>query len=227
MSVPSHGPDCVTTHVFPTRCSYCNEPVFFYACSCGSKVFFDELKTPWPKHICGSARSDEAWAKGRPKKKLESGEVRVEITDGVTAIRPAESEHQAWDINPDVVEKAKRDASSRESNPIDSIPPGEESQVEITGVVREIENSVDVCKKLNMPNTEISKALLGTLGSGKWGRVTIHEYKSVIHSYTAWVPNSMLSLNTLRKGITVTAVLQKHDVHTIAREWMCESFCVE
>lgn len=78
-----------------------------------------------------------------------------------------------------------------------------------------------------MPDTEISKALLGTLGSGRWGRMTIQEYKSVIHSYTDWVPTSILSLNTLRKGITVTAVLQRHDVHTIAREWMCESFCVE
>lgn len=34
------------------RCPVCNEPVFFYANAAGSRVFFDDLGPPWPKHPC-------------------------------------------------------------------------------------------------------------------------------------------------------------------------------
>jgi hypothetical protein len=34
------------------RCPVCGEPVFFYQNEFGSRVFFDELGPPWPKHPC-------------------------------------------------------------------------------------------------------------------------------------------------------------------------------
>lgn len=34
------------------RCPVCGEPVFFYSNMNGSKVFFDDLGPPWPKHPC-------------------------------------------------------------------------------------------------------------------------------------------------------------------------------
>src|SRR4051812_6197800 len=34
------------------RCPVCNVPVFYYANSYGSRVFFDDLGPPWPKHPC-------------------------------------------------------------------------------------------------------------------------------------------------------------------------------
>jgi hypothetical protein len=33
-------------------CRYCNASVFYYENEYGSKVFFDELGWPWPKHSC-------------------------------------------------------------------------------------------------------------------------------------------------------------------------------
>lgn len=45
--------DCVSK-TFPIRCKICGKEVFYYSCTCGSKVFFDELGPPWPKHNCGS-----------------------------------------------------------------------------------------------------------------------------------------------------------------------------
>ena len=32
------------------RCPVCDEPVFYYENEWGSRVFFDELMPPWPKH---------------------------------------------------------------------------------------------------------------------------------------------------------------------------------
>lgn len=34
------------------NCPVCNEPVFFYQNEFGSRVYFDELGPPWPKHPC-------------------------------------------------------------------------------------------------------------------------------------------------------------------------------
>nr|CAD6602630.1 hypothetical protein RFYW14_01175 [Pseudorhizobium flavum] len=34
------------------KCPECGDPVFFYANSAGSRVFFDHLGPPWPKHWC-------------------------------------------------------------------------------------------------------------------------------------------------------------------------------
>jgi hypothetical protein len=42
MSVPTHGPDCVT-HLYPSRCPACRDEVFRFKCSCGSNVLFDRV----------------------------------------------------------------------------------------------------------------------------------------------------------------------------------------
>ena len=34
------------------RCPVCEDPVYFYANSYGSRVFFDDVGPPWPKHEC-------------------------------------------------------------------------------------------------------------------------------------------------------------------------------
>jgi len=36
--------------MFPTRCPDCSEAVFYFDCTCGSKVFFDFPGDPWPVH---------------------------------------------------------------------------------------------------------------------------------------------------------------------------------
>lgn len=34
------------------RCPVCSKPVFFYSNQYGSRVYFDDLGPPWPKHPC-------------------------------------------------------------------------------------------------------------------------------------------------------------------------------
>ncbi|SFG23797.1 hypothetical protein [Neptunomonas qingdaonensis] len=46
------------TYTRPTRCKGCGRYVFYYQNDSGSKVFFDDLGPPWPKHECsGSGRT--------------------------------------------------------------------------------------------------------------------------------------------------------------------------
>ena len=45
-------------------CPECGEPVFFYANDYGSRVFFDELGPPWPKHPCTDLNAESLEPKG-------------------------------------------------------------------------------------------------------------------------------------------------------------------
>lgn len=49
MSVPTHGPGCRTL-LWATNCPDCEDRVYFFACNCGSKVFFDQTGGSWPRH---------------------------------------------------------------------------------------------------------------------------------------------------------------------------------
>ena len=223
MSVPQHGLNC-RTHTFPTTCNHCGDAVFFFSFTCGSRVFLDDLGWPWPEHDCAFSKSDRQWAQGRRRTKLPGGGVCVEISDGVTATRPGERRGGSWNLDPEVAEVVKREVRLRESHPIERVPPGADWTVEVVGVVRELNHPVDVYQYLKLPRTAMSKSLLGDLGSGEWGRVTIHELGSVIYSYTAWVP--MLPQRP-RIGGTVSARLRRFDALGGIREWICEHFLVE
>jgi hypothetical protein len=62
MPPPTHEFDCRTLACYPTRCPICNEAVFFWKCTCGSRVFFDELGGEWPIHPCqAEAVEDQAF----------------------------------------------------------------------------------------------------------------------------------------------------------------------
>jgi hypothetical protein len=49
MPVPTHRADC-QTRLWETTCHYCGDVVYFFSCSCGSKVFFDLNHPPWNPH---------------------------------------------------------------------------------------------------------------------------------------------------------------------------------
>lgn len=51
MSVPTHGYSCRKVRCYKTSCQYCSSKVYYYECTCGSKVFFDSLGD-WQLHAC-------------------------------------------------------------------------------------------------------------------------------------------------------------------------------
>lgn len=56
MPTPTHKAGCKTLFFRPARCQGCDQIVHFWGCSCGSRVLFDSMEKPWPKHQCrGSA----------------------------------------------------------------------------------------------------------------------------------------------------------------------------
>ena len=73
----------------------------------------------------------------------------------------------------------------------------------------------------------MSQGFPGDLGSGEWGRVTLHVLDSVVYSYSAWIPVSLLPAGGVGMGVMVLTVLNRLDVAGRAREWVCRRFRVE
>ena len=212
-----HGWWCnaVTWH---TKCPSCRERVFFFHCDCGSKVFFDALGPPWPIHDC-----ETSWTRDLVRNRDRLGAITVEITPGVTVRRAPEGS-----IHESVVSAAKR--RQRQSDPIVAIDPAGAGEVRVIGVLRECRVVVDVARalKLSCP-TAMMSGFLGRLGRGQWGKVTIHQQspiEGVLHSYTAWVPNEILSAakGTKDVGVTVRAGITSYSVRGVGSYWICDSY---
>ena len=69
MGAPTHKPGCETLFFRPARCQTCNQIVYFWGCSCGSRVLFDSTDKPWPKHRCAGAATLQPTSRKPGKKK--------------------------------------------------------------------------------------------------------------------------------------------------------------
>lgn len=59
MPPPTHPRSCVTLTCYETRCPECEETVYYFSCTCGSKVFFDTLFPDWWQHECEEYKAPE------------------------------------------------------------------------------------------------------------------------------------------------------------------------
>ena len=213
----THGWWCNSV-TWPTKCPDCRDPVFFFQCDCGSKVFFDDLGSPWPIHDCNTS-----WTRNLVRKQNSSGVITVKIRPGVIIRRVPDN----FSIDSDIVSLSQR--RTQQQDPIISISPDPDSeQVTVVGVLREKRIEVDIMTSLNLPPiSSMVSAFLGPLSKGRWGKVTIHEQsssKDVLHSYTAWVASEILDDIRNSKGVTVMAELSAFSVPQIGTFWICDSY---
>ena len=52
MYMAYHSRQRARSKTIPTHCPYCGKDVFYYKNEHGSRVFFEALGKPWPKHRC-------------------------------------------------------------------------------------------------------------------------------------------------------------------------------
>src|SRR5258705_5189245 len=51
------------------KCPVCGDAVYFYANEHGSRVFFDDLGPPWPKHHCTDNPREPVYPRGAPTRR--------------------------------------------------------------------------------------------------------------------------------------------------------------
>jgi len=216
-----HGPWC-TTATFPTRCWECRAAVFFYSCSHGSRVLFDELGWPWPLHDC-----DGSWSRKLHREVDEQGRTRVDVADGVIVVREPRREPPTPEMSRDEIDRIRarrRDGST--PPPIVRMDPPRTADELLVGVLREFTSDVDPFAKYGMPETTGASALLQQIGRQPVGRVTIHvdsPFGNEIESYTGWVPTDLLEGRGLFRGLTVEARFQSVPIPEVEIAWFCSS----
>lgn len=190
------------------RCRYCEAAVFYFQCSCGSQMLFDELGEPWPRHDCKLLPLD---------RKIEIADRRVgrDATERYLAAQMTAVRIDAGYA--DRIREAFTEASRR---PRYAKPAGREILREDpnaggtateTGFVRELLPDVDVYRKHDVPKTPIGAASLGELASGAYAQITIHTAalgEEDDFSYTFLVARRMLAEAGVRKGDLVRCQLR-------------------
>lgn len=210
----SHGKWCGAV-TWPTKCPSCGDPVFFFHCNCGCKVFFDELGSPWPIHDC-----DTSWTRNLIRTKGPDGSITVQLSEGVSATRAPDS----FSVEKATVSEGSRRHKSIAQDPIVSVPPdGSPDVVTVVGILREKRARVRVERILKLDETtSMASAFLSPLSEGSWGQITVHEPSasgSVLHSYTIFVPTEHLANPKSDKGVTVLVELATLNVPHAAHVW--------
>lgn len=152
MPVPSHAASC-STKTWPTACPDCTKPVFFFSCTCGSKIFFDDLGAPWPLHYesCLGHRVRVL----RNAEGLSLGDVERRIE--------AEAQRRGTTV-PGTVRKLLRSLAFRETGEptILVLTPGSEER-EYLGTITGMNPGVNFFKRLRIEDKPMARMLLGAL----------------------------------------------------------------
>lgn len=208
---------------YPTTCLYCGADVFFYTNSFGSKVFFDELGDPWPLHYCGgfADKEDDFYdIHERPHREINNYNDQdiVAITEDLT--RELESNatpegyfagqgyklENEYPINSNKkVFVAKKSKETRRVYPL-------LKRVHDFGVIRNIQNNVDLFKNLKIEDNVINNATLPK----KWQRtkltkitvVTNDIFGKYYRSYTGFVESNKVSKKLLNKLVEFNVIGQ-------------------
>ena len=194
------------SRTIPTRCRFCGAKVFYYEDEFGSKVFFDELGPPWPKHSCAEY---EAFLLQQAVSQPSTSRPVVPPEEDTIHIL------EAWD-------KRRRQAYKP---PIRAVHPTLERPVFDLGIVRELIPKVDLFRKLDIPRQNlIALKLLGGLASKEWAQLTIHTddlRDKNLASYTMLVEKPLL--DELNPAIGDLVAFEAHGYEVLDRTfWVCE-----
>jgi len=178
------------SRTFRTKCRYCGADVYFYTDECGSKVFFDDLGPPWPKHEC--------------QEYLESIEYQPVVPRGpVGRFVHFEGEliHESEYFNRIAGRERKRKTWTP---PIIAVHAEGSPPLLEAGILREVIIEVDPLKRFGTTaQNEIACAALRHITTKTWSQITIHIDdlgEDQIESYTMLLPRLLISSLRPHKG---------------------------
>jgi len=212
---PTHGWWC-NARTYRTRCKYCGEPVFFFTCDCGSKVFFDKLGWPWPEHHCVEYLI-ALYGKELVERAMS---VQIKLPGRLTAVDFLDRDYA------NVIRRQSRRESPQPEHRIVRCSPTEREVTHNIGVIREVVAEVDVFRKLNIPrDSPFGTQLLGPLAQGEFVQLTVHVGdlgREDVNSYTFLVSKALWAESTLAKDDVVSFALRARVIPGRSVVWLCD-----
>jgi hypothetical protein len=216
-----HGLWC-GSRTFPLPCRYCAKPIFLFTCNCGSVVLFEELGTPWPKHLCAKAPwadEDEGPTYGLDREYASRIVRAFAQANGL----PVPTLRWEEDVSVDLL-VARRAAAPA---PIVRAAP-EANPVRIVGIVREVIADVDPVKKLAVKGPLLERQLAKRVPA-RVVQLTVvvqPEGEGPHLSYTAWADPRLAGVRDVKKPDLVSLELRPVAIPALEVFWLvsaCES----
>lgn len=222
---PVHGEWC-NSRTWPSCCRYCGSSVYFFMCDHGSRVFFNSLGDPWPRHRCQAFAPPEA--SFTPS--ISGGKARLtpHITIELASLREQNrvtpsSIDEPFSLQRSLLDRIQRNAKrSTAKDPIVSADAERERKTTRDGVVRELHKQADPFKDLKLQRTGMAAKFVGPLGSGRLAKLTIHAGSlsdDQLESYTFFVHREQL--DHAQKGRVVRVTLEAYGVPGGKHLWYC------
>lgn len=213
----AHGDWC-RTRTYPTRCRICRADVFYFSCTCGSKVFFDSLGSPWPLHRCGDHIDYDGLVNFMGKEALARGlETSMSapgwLIEGAYERRIVRAARQP---------RKRRKVRERQILRQDTYGG---LKTEETGFVREFTPEVDLHGRLGVPQTAAGAAVLGELGRASFAQITIQTAAlgdEDDFSYTFFVEAARVASLSIQMGGLVQCRLRGVDILGRSAVWICD-----
>lgn len=165
MPVPTHEPGC-QTKMYATRCPDCGDSVFFFACSCGSRVFFDLNYPPWDPH------EKRCWMYHvRIMREIHNYPEHfiADLIEREAAERNVQLPQEILDVI-----AGMRNYRSPKKLRIMEIPAGADSMT-IVGKIKNVNRNINFFKKFDYPDNVMGRALLGKLVNDAYVEITLRE----------------------------------------------------
>lgn len=217
MPIPFHDSDCKTS-IYSTKCPDCNEDVYFFSCSCGSKVFFDLNFPPWNPH------ERRCW------KYLIR--ILIEIYHFPESYIPTYIENFAIQKQLDIPEDVKEYLNKVRINPdikletnkiiVKEIVPYE-GFIHLVGEIKSINQNINFFKKLKIENNEMGRLLLNKFVENSYHEIHIRTKNDVSNhfsDYHCYIKVSDFLKHKFKAGELVNIVLVCENILGISNIWL-------
>lgn len=204
MPPPTHGFGC-RTQTFAAPCRDCGDAIYVFLCNHGSVVLFASLGDPWIRHNCRKGGGH------RPRK--PSG--------GYISLTTAFRRHLAEGTITISIDRAYQQQVRAAIDPRKRVPsfhreivrmdPYDGVVADEIGILRERHLDVDIYRRLGIPETAVSAALLDSLASEQTSQVTVHTQalgEEDNSSFTFFMPKKWLVDSGARRGDLVAFQLR-------------------
>lgn len=216
MSHPFHDSSC-TSLAFEMPCPACKEPVFYYKCSCGSKIFFNEPGYPWEIHNCDEYRITKELELMLDIDRLSKDEIYEEIV----------KHEKRFDtpMGDKLLEIIENFLGRRNSKLIIQAQFPEEKRVEVSGKIIEFNRDINILKKLGYDATsERSEQLLGKYAKQIWGSARIRTNPNklnICQEYLVYIQKAYYKDYQIKNTSTVTGIVYPR-THGLGTFWELE-----
>lgn len=173
---------------------------------------------PAPEDVCNKVLNNtRRTIDGRPLRPSEIDDLRQWLWQGRPTVR-----------RPEAPRAEPLPSTPRADNPIKAVRPDDETdKTVVQGTLREVIHRMSTFNAFRVRDRSdfgraLAKAMLGPLGYGSWGKVTVHHsIDDQLLSYTFWIESDVLSAPTYQAGATVSAELRAQEIAGHGLEWIC------